>query len=131
MNIMRSRLRYFISISITILLGLSSRQFDYLLPRFVREYSGDILWALMIFLLCGFIFRNISTNKAVISSLIFCFLIEASQLYQASWINAIRNTTLGGLVLGYGFLWSDLICYSIGVIIGVVLEKTLLIKYRI
>ncbi|WP_330362501.1 ribosomal maturation YjgA family protein [[Clostridium] dakarense] len=46
-----------------------------------------------------------------------------SQLYQANWINNIRATTLGGLVLGHGFLWEDLVSYSIGMLLGVVIDK--------
>lgn len=44
----------------------------------------------------------------------FFYGIELSQLYHALWIDAIRNTTLGGLIIGFGFLWSDLVCYTIG-----------------
>ncbi|MCA9130161.1 MAG: DUF2809 domain-containing protein, partial [Planctomycetales bacterium] len=53
------------------------------------------------------------------------FLVEFSQLYHASWIDSIRRTTLGGLVLGFGFLWSDLVCYGIGITLGVVAEWTI------
>ena len=52
----------------------------------------------------------------------FSYLIEISQLYQGEWINSIRDTTLGALILGHGFLFSDLICYTIGILIGVVIE---------
>ncbi|CKH20539.1 Protein of uncharacterised function (DUF2809) [Streptococcus pneumoniae] len=45
-----------------------------------------------------------------------------SQLYHAEWIDNIRATTLGGLVLGYGFLWSDLVAYTIGVGVGFLFE---------
>ena len=38
------------------------------------------------------------------------------------WIDSIRHTTLGGLVLGFGFLWSDLACYAAGVGLGVTIE---------
>jgi hypothetical protein len=48
--------------------------------------------------------------------------IEASQLYHAPWLDAIRRTTLGGLALGYGFLWSDLACYAVGVGLGAIIE---------
>lgn len=50
-----------------------------------------------------------------IISLAFCFSIEISQLYHAEWIDQIRDTSLGGLVLGYGFLWSDIAAYTLGV----------------
>jgi hypothetical protein len=43
-------------------------------------------------------------------------------LYHAGWIDAIRATRLGGLILGYGFLWSDLVCYAAGVGLGAILE---------
>ena len=57
-------------------------------------------------------------------------MIEFSQLYQENWIIEIRNTTLGHLVLGQGFLWSDLLAYTFGSIICYILEKFIL-SYRI
>ena len=48
------------------------------------------------------LFPKIETKLAFIS-LLFCYGIEMSQLYHAQWIDSIRATTLGGLVLGYGF----------------------------
>ena len=48
--------------------------------------------------------------------------VELSQLYHAPWIDSIRHTTIGGLILGFGFLWSDLACYSLGVGLGVLIE---------
>jgi len=53
----------------------------------------------------------------------FSFAIEFSQLYHALWIDQVRHTALGGLILGFGFLWSDLICYIIGIILGIGIEK--------
>jgi hypothetical protein len=38
------------------------------------------------------------------------------------WIDSIRHTTLGGLVLGYGFLWGDLVCYAVSVGLGAIVE---------
>lgn len=119
----RNRFVYGILIISVILLGLASRKISYILPELMKNYAGDTLWALMIFLGFGFIFKRLSTRSIGISALIFSFFIEISQLYHAPWIDEIRKTTLGGLVLGFGFLWSDLICYVVGVMIGVVIEK--------
>ncbi|WP_373330910.1 ribosomal maturation YjgA family protein [Salmonirosea aquatica] len=58
-----------------------------------------------------------------------CYCIELSQLYQADWINTLRSTRLGGLVLGFGFLWSDLVCYFVGTLLGVGLEYVFLKRY--
>jgi hypothetical protein len=49
-------------------------------------------------------------------------LIELSQFYHAPWIDSIRQNTLGGLILGFDFVWSDLACYAVGVGLGVLFE---------
>jgi hypothetical protein len=49
-------------------------------------------------------------------------LVEAGRLYHAPWTDSIRHTTVGGLLLGFDFVWSDLACYAVGVGLGVALE---------
>ena len=105
----RNRIVYFLLTMLAISFGLFSRKIAYQLPEQVNLYLGDSLWALMIFLITGFIFNKVSTIKAAIIALSFCYLIEISQLYHAGWIEHIRHTTLGGLILGYGFLCSDIL----------------------
>ncbi|MGU3371283.1 ribosomal maturation YjgA family protein [Bacillus mycoides] len=125
MNTKRNRLLYAVFTIVVIMLGLSSRKFAFALPDLLNDYLGDALWALMIFVGFGFLFPKIETNKLAFISLIFCYGIEISQLYHAEWIDSIRATTLGGLVLGYGFLWSDLVAYTIGVGVGILGEFVL------
>ncbi|MDR4172379.1 DUF2809 domain-containing protein [Bacillus nitratireducens] len=125
MNTKRNRLLYAVFTIVVIILGLSSRKFAFALPELLNEYLGDALWALMIFTGFGFLFPKIEKKKLAFISLIFCYGIEISQLYHAEWIDSIRATTLGGLVLGYGFLWSDLVAYTIGVGVGLFCEYIL------
>lgn len=125
----RNRLVYIFIIFIVIILGLSSRAYPQLLPHFLATYAGDTLWALMAFLLIGLMFPLISTAKVVAIALLFSFFIELSQLYHAPWIDELRQYRVIALVIGRGFLWSDLVCYSIGVAIGAVGE--LLWQYRL
>ncbi|WP_237980313.1 DUF2809 domain-containing protein [Bacillus thuringiensis] len=122
MNTKRNRLLYALFTIVVIILGLSSRKLAFALPHLLNEYLGDALWALMIFTGFGFLFPKTETKKLAFISLLFCYGIEVSQLYHAEWIDSIRATTLGGLVLGYGFLWSDLVAYTIGVGIGMFCE---------
>ena len=124
----RNRIIYGFLIIMVMTLGLTSRRFGNLLPKFVYDYIGDILWALMIFLGFGVILPKYQTKKVAIMALIFCYFIEISQLYQGEWINIIRHTTLGGLILGYGFLWTDLISYTVGIGSGVIMEKLYILK---
>ncbi|MBY0754224.1 DUF2809 domain-containing protein [Clostridium sardiniense] len=104
------------------ILGLASRKYGSLLPNFLMEYSGDALWALMVYFGFSFVFIELSISKRGIIALVFSFSIEISQIYQGVWINKIRATTLGGLILGHGFLVSDLICYTVGISIGLIIS---------
>lgn len=113
----RSRLTYFIFIVTTILLGLLSRHIDGV-PLFI----GDILWGLMVYFIVRFLFINKSIKWVTIASLLFCYAIEFSQLYQAPWINNIRHTVIGGLILGETFVWSDLLCYTVGISAGILVN---------
>ena len=118
----RARIAYLLFASVVMLLGLASRHYREQLPAFVGDYSGDILWALMLFLLVSVLLAGRPPATRAVTSLIIAFLVEFSQLYHAPWIDSIRQTTLGGLALGFGFLWTDLVCYAVGVATGAVAE---------
>lgn len=51
--------------------------------------------------------------------LTFAFAVELSQLYRAEWIDAFRETVLGAVMIGSGFLWSDFACHAVGCAVGV------------
>ncbi|WP_410982806.1 DUF2809 domain-containing protein [Bacillus cereus] len=122
MGYKRNRVLYAVLTILVIILGLGSRKFAYALPTLLNDYLGDALWALMIFIGFGFLFHKMGAEKVALLSLLFCYCIEISQLYHAEWIDSIRATTLGGLVLGYGFLWSDVLAYTMGIGIGTFCE---------
>ena len=117
----RSRPIYALLVAFVIVLGLASR--SRIAPHFVREYVGDALYAWMMFFGFGFLFPKFPTIKIAALALAFCCLIEISQLYHAPWIEVIRHTRLGGLILGFGFLRSDLVCYFVGVSFGFLAER--------
>ncbi len=119
----RNRLTRLALIALVIALGLGSRRFGRSLPGFVATYSGDTLWALVAFLGIGLLLPRLSTWRVAVLAVSFSVMIEVSQLYHAPWIDSIRRTTLGALVLGHGFLWSDLACYAVGIGLGVLIES--------
>ena len=107
---------------LTIGLGLASRKMNYLFPEIINLVLGDAIWAMMIYFGICFSFNKFTVFQVALLAISFCYAIEISQLYHAPWIDGIRRTTLGGLVLGFGFLWSDILAYSIGILIAAVLE---------
>ena len=122
------RRTYFIAVVITILLGLASRKFSPLLFSFLAENAGDVLWAMMVYFGFRFLFLKKSIVTAIFLSFLFSFGIEFSQLYQEDWINQIRGTLMGALILGKGFLIIDLIRYTIGIVIASCLDRVKVIK---
>lgn len=121
----RSRPVYFVLIIVTIAIGLLSRHVAGI-PLFI----GDILWALMVYFIVRFLFISKSITWISVACLLFCYAIEFSQLYQAPWINNIRHTLIGGLILGETFLWGDMLCYTVGTAIGILIDKTILSKSK-
>lgn len=117
-----NRLYYLMVLPVVICLGLLSRRLNSYIPDVVDMFLGDSLWALMIYLLIRIVFINWSQKKAAFLGLIFCYIIELTQLYHSNWIDTIRNTKIGGLVLGYVFLWSDLAAYSLGILVGYIID---------
>jgi hypothetical protein len=108
------RLKYIFIFIAIIGLGLLSRKITGI-PFFI----GDVLYASMMYFLIRILLVRKSHIKVSLIALSLCFLIEISQLCQADWINAIRGTGLGRLTLGSGFLWSDLVAYTAGVLVAV------------
>jgi hypothetical protein len=118
----RNRFIYAPAVIVVIIAGLLSRKFSYLFPEIINNYLGDALWAVMIYGVIACIFKNRAIKWVALCSLLFCYSIEISQLYHAPWIDTIRNTRLGGLVLGFGFLWTDLLAYAIGIGFAMLVE---------
>ncbi|AFM05402.1 Protein of unknown function (DUF2809) [Bernardetia litoralis DSM 6794] len=116
----RNRKNYFLLIIITILIGLISRT-DFI-SNFITDYFGDYLYAILFFLIFGFLFIKTKSYKLLIISLIFCYGIEFLQLYQADWINFIRNYKISRLILGNHFQWNDIISYTFGAMTAYILE---------
>ena len=117
----RRHLVYFLGALTVVAIGLASRRYRDSLPGFLAEYSGDALWGLMVFLLISTLAPRSSVFYRALIAAVFSFAIEFSQLYHAPWIDTLRNSTLGGLVLGFDFVWTDLVCYSVGIGIGAII----------
>lgn len=124
-RLIKSRLIYCGMVLLVIVLGLGTRAYGNELPAFVSAHFGDALWAGMIYLGCRALFTRQPLWLSLVLSLGFSFGIEFSQLYQADWIVQIRATTIGGLVLGQGFLWVDLIRYTAGVLFCYAVDQIL------
>lgn len=119
----RSRPLYTLAIALVIGTGLLLRSGFLPLPYFLTKYGGDALWALVVFLCFGFLFRRSSTLRLALAAICFAWSIEFLQLYHAPWIESNRATLFGRLVLGASFNSPDLLAYVVGIAIGTFAER--------
>lgn len=122
---------FFFSAVLLVVCGITVRRFGISHPCFFCTYFPDTAWAMLVYCGFGFVFcKGVKLNLPC--ALLFSYLIEISQLFSPEFLVRARHTVLGGLILGYGFLWSDILCYSVGIVICSVIEFLLsyIIKKR-
>ena len=122
----RNRTVYALFTTAIIGIGLFSR--SRFIPALIYPYLGDFLYTVMFYLIIGFLFPKMPPIKVASWSIGICFFIEIAQLYQAPWIVEVRSYKFGGLILGYGFLWSDLVSYTLGGLCACLVERWINIK---
>ena len=105
-------LQYTSAVIALIALGLLSRRING-----IPDACGDALWAMMVFC-CWRIVLVLRPLKIVaVVALITSYLVEFSQILSFDWLVRLRSTFLGHMLLGQGFLWIDLLAYTIGIIV--------------
>lgn len=109
----------------TVALGLASRRYPSVLPALVSTYAGDVLWASMVFWLLTLVRPSGEGRHLAAIAFAIAVAVEVSQRYHAPWIDAVRALPLGALALGQGFLWSDIACYLIGVMLAAWIDWSL------
>ena len=121
----RNRLIYLLATGAVIALGLLSRRNPSLLPAALGKYPGDALWAAMVFCGSGALCPQLRTCAIGAMALAFSCAVEFSQRYHAPWLDSLRGTTLGQLVLGSGFSWLDMVAYAVGILAACLVEMGL------
>ncbi|MBE0646342.1 MAG: DUF2809 domain-containing protein [Bacteroidales bacterium] len=117
-------INYLILIVIASCLGILSRMYGSILPDVVASYAGDTMWAFALYFVIALFSLKRTFGFRFLLTLILSFIDEFSQLYHAPWVDGIRNTTVGALLLGNTFVWSDLLCYLAGAVMAVVVDYT-------
>lgn len=107
-------------IALVVVLGLGCRQ--PFAPELAELYLGDVLWAVLFFLLFAWGWPSARGWWLGVAALAVTELIELSQLYRAPWAERVRGTSWGGLLLGHGFSWSDVACLALGAALAVALD---------
>lgn len=113
---------------VTLLTGLAVHWRGGWLGAVVNDVAGDALWAAMIVWWAGVVWP--AARSAVRAAVGFgvCVAVECSQLWHTPWLDAVRHTPWGHLMLGSGFDPRDFAAYALGVTVAWVLDVTLIAR---
>ena len=94
----------------------------YLHDQIIRPYVGDLL---VVMLLYCFVksFLKISVMKAAIFVLLFSYTIELLQYLNLIKLLGLQKSQLANIVLGNYFEWIDLVAYTVGIAIVLLIES--------
>lgn len=102
----------------------------YLHDKFVRPYVGDFL---VVILLYCFVrsFLQAPVIPVALAVLVFSYFIETLQYLNFVKRIGLEHSRLANVVLGNYFTWDDILSYTLGVGLIILLEKTRLFRrYR-
>ena len=119
----RSRICYFLAALTTLIAGLLSRSLGLDKTHFMVSHVGDILWAALIYYLIRLIQPKLRSEASGLLAATFCLGIELQQLCQTEWLLQLRSNKILALVLGHSYSTADLLCYTSGIFIALLLDK--------
>ncbi len=90
--------------------------------RFIRPYVGDVLVVILVYcFVCSFV--KIPLWFGAIGVLLFAYTIELLQYFKFVEVIGLQNSHVAKVVLGNSFSWMDIVAYTVGIIIVVLLEQ--------
>lgn len=94
----------------------------YMHDRFVRPYLGDFLVVVLIY--CSVkAFLNAPVLKTALFVLLFSYTIEVLQYFQIVQRLGLQHIAVARIVIGTSFEWGDLLAYTGGILLVLLIEK--------
>lgn len=112
------RLALLASILVIVPLGLATKFYRGPGQEWLNNSFGGIPYEIFFVLLVVFIWPQLSALRAALAVCLATCLLEFLQLWHPPFLEAIRATLLGRLLLGNTFQWSDIPYYFIGSFLG-------------
>lgn len=93
----------------------------YVKDNFIRPYIGDVLVVILIYYFVKAFLRLPIWNLAI-GVLIFSYMVEILQFYHFVELIGMEHNRFANVVIGNFFAWEDLLAYTIGITIVLVVE---------
>ncbi|MGN6353754.1 MAG: DUF2809 domain-containing protein [Parafilimonas sp.] len=117
---LRFQRRYFIFFVILLLIEVVIALFAH--DNFIRPFFGDFLVVILIYCFIKS-FLNTPLVMTAVAVLLFSYLIEVLQYFNIIKMLGIQNSNLARVVIGTSFEWTDLIAYTLGIGLVILLDK--------
>jgi hypothetical protein len=94
----------------------------YVHDHFIRPYIGDVL---VVILLYCFVrsFIKAPVVPVALAVLVFAYLIETMQYFNIVKVLGLGKSRLANTIIGNYFTWNDIIAYTVGIGIVILVEK--------
>lgn len=94
----------------------------YLHDSLIRPTSGDFLVVILLycFVKCFFNLPVLPTAGGV---LLLAYIVEVSQYFHLVKVLGLENSRLAKILLGTSFSFTDMLAYSLGIILVVIIEN--------
>lgn len=90
--------------------GLVARRWD----GWIGDAAGGALWTILVHLLWGIAFPSALPWRLALAAFLSACAVEGLQLVHVGWLDALRATRFGHLVLGSTFVPTDFLAYAAG-----------------
>ena len=112
------RIILLINIILIIPLGYTVRFSHGIAPEWINDCLGSLAYEIFWILFFLFLYPQASLIWTAVGVCLFSCGLEFLQLWQPPWLQALRATLPGRLVLGNTFTWSDFPPYFVGSFLG-------------
>lgn len=99
----------------------------YVHDRLIRPYIGDLLVVILIYCFVK-AFLKTPVLKTALAVLAFAFLIEALQYFRIVHRLGLQHSRAARIIIGTAFEWSDLLAYTCGIAVVLLVERGMLKK---
>jgi hypothetical protein len=104
-----------------VLFGIEVAIALYVHDTLIRPYIGDLLVVILLYcFLKSFI--QIGVAKAGVGVLLFAYSVETMQYFNLVNHLGLSHNRLAKIVIGSSFSWADIVCYTIGILLVVLVE---------
>lgn len=89
--------------------------------KIIRPYIGDVLVVILIYYFTKS-FLDAPIRKTALGVLLFAYLIETLQYFNIVKVLGLAEYKIANVVIGTHFSWVDMLAYTVGIIIVLLIE---------